>query len=69
MSITIFDDTYISKRLSDYQKTRNQRDVHSSEEHKNSYEIGLDNGFYDGYLQCLKDLGIRQDEQLFRYFN
>ena len=47
MSITIFDDTHISKRLSDYQKTRNQRDVHSSEEHKNSYEIGLDNGFYD----------------------
>ena len=42
MSITIFDDTHISKRLSDYQKTRNQRDVHSSEEHKNSYEIGLD---------------------------
>lgn len=69
MSITIFDDAHINKRLSDYQKTRNQRDIRSSEGYKNGYETGLDNGFYDGYLQCLKDLGIRQDEQIFRYFN
>lgn len=62
MSITIFDDAHINKRLSDYQKIRNQKNIHSSEGHKNGYETGLDNGFYDGYLQCLKDLGIRQDE-------
>lgn len=62
MSITIFDDAHINKRLSDYQKIRNQKNIRSSEGHKNGYETSLDNGFYDGYLQCLKDLGIRQDE-------
>ena len=71
MSITSYNDDYINGRLSNYQETRYRSGVHgvyssdedlrAAEEYDDGYETGRDEGFYDGYLQCLKDLGIRDE--------
>lgn len=64
MSITTYDDDFINKKVEEYQKTSYKSDVHSvydnEEEYDNGFEQGRDEGFFDGYLQCLKDLGIRK---------
>ena len=69
MSITVYDDNFIEARLKEYQKTRyssgvvgvydSEEDLHAAEEYDNGYETGRDEGFFDGYVQCLKDLGVR----------
>ena len=71
MNITTYNDSYINSRLKDYQDGRyrsgvlgvysSDADLQAAEEYENGYETGRDDGFYDGYLQCLKDLGIRQN--------
>lgn len=70
MSITTYDDDFINKKVEQYQNTRyksdahgvydNEEDIRAEEEYDNGYETGRDEGFFDGYLQCLKDLGIRK---------
>ena len=64
-----FDDTFVSKKVKEYSESRyrsgvigvydNEEDLKAAEEYDNGYEIGRDEGFRDGYIQCLKDLGIR----------
>ncbi len=70
MSITTYDDNFINKKVEQYQNTRyksdahgvyeNEEDIRAEEEYDNGFEQGRDEGFFDGYLQCLKDLGIRK---------
>lgn len=71
MSITSYNDDYINSRLSNYQETRyrsgvqgvysSDEELRAAEEYEDGYETGRDEGFFDGYLQCLKDLGIRDE--------
>lgn len=68
-SIKKFDDTFIDNKVSEYSESRyrssvigvyeNEEDLKAAEEYDNGYETGRDEGFRDGYIQCLKDLGIR----------
>lgn len=68
-SIKKFDDTFVSNKVKEYSESRyrsgvigvydNEEDLKAAEEYDNGYEIGRDEGFRDGYIQCLKDLGIR----------
>lgn len=64
MSIITYDDDFINKKVEQYQKTRYKSNAHgvydNEEEYDNGFEQGRDGGFFDGYLQCLKDLGIRE---------
>lgn len=64
-----FDDTFVDSKVKEYSETRyksgvvgvydNEEDLRAAEEYDNGYETGKDEGFRDGYIQCLKDLGIR----------
>lgn len=68
-SIKKFDDAFVDKKVQEYSESRyrsgvigvyeNEEDLKAAEEYDNGYEIGRDEGFRDGYIQCLKDLGIR----------
>lgn len=64
-----FDDTFIDSKVKEYSENRyksgvigvynSEEDLKAAEEYEDGYEIGKDEGFRDGYIQCLKDLGIR----------
>lgn len=64
-----FDDAFVDEKVKEYSETRyksgvigvydSEEDLKAAEEYDNGYEIGRDEGFRDGYIQCLKDLGIR----------
>lgn len=68
-SIKKFDDAFVNNKVKGYSESRyrsgvigvyeNEEDLKAAEEYDNGYEIGRDEGFRDGYIQCLKDLGIR----------
>lgn len=68
-SIKKFDDAFVDNKVKEYSESRyrsdvigvyeNEEDLKAAEEYDNGYEIGRDEGFRDGYIQCLKDLGIR----------
>lgn len=68
-SIKKFDDAFVDEKVKEYSESRyrsvvigvydNEEDLKAAEEYDNGYEIGKDEGFRDGYIQCLKDLGIR----------
>lgn len=68
-SIKKFDDAFVDEKVKEYSESRyrsgvigvydNEEDLKAAEEYDNRYEIGKDEGFRDGYIQCLKDLGIR----------
>lgn len=68
-SIKKFDDAFVDEKVKEYSESRyrsgvigvydNEEDLKAAEEYDNGYEIGKDEGFQDGYIQCLKDLGIR----------
>lgn len=68
-SIKKFDDAFVDEKVKEYSESRyrsgvigvyeNEEDLKAAEEYDNGYENGRDEGFRDGYIQCLKDLGIR----------
>lgn len=68
-SIKRFDDAFVDEKVKEYSESRyrsgaigvydNEEDLKAAEEYDNGYETGRDEGFRDGYIQCLKDLGIR----------
>lgn len=68
-SIKRFDDVFVDEKVKEYSESRyrsgvigvydNEEDLKAAEEYDNGYETGRDEGFRDGYIQCLKDLGIR----------
>lgn len=68
-SIKRFDDVFVDRKVKEYSESRyrsgvigvydNEEDLKAAEEYDNGHETGRDEGFRDGYIQCLKDLGIR----------
>lgn len=68
-SIKKFDDAFVDEKVKEYSESRyrsgvigvydTEEDLKAAEEYDNRYETGRDEGFRDGYIQCLKDLGIR----------
>lgn len=64
-----FDDAFVDSKVKEYSENRyrsgvigvydSEEDLKAAEEYDDGYEIGRDEGFRDGYIQCLKDLGIR----------
>ena len=66
MNITVYDNPYIQTRVDEYHRSHSKNGgelddaISNAEVYSNGYEAGKDIGFFDGYLQCLKDLGIRQ---------
>lgn len=64
-----FDDAFVDEKVKEYSETRyksgvigvydSEEDLKAAEEYDNGYETGRDEGFRDGYIRCLKDLGIR----------
>ncbi len=64
-----FDDAFVDSKVKEYSENRYQsgvigvydseEDLKAAEEYDDGYETGRDEGFRDGYIQCLKDLGIR----------
>lgn len=68
-SIKKFDDAFVDEKVKEYSESRyrsgvigvydTEEDLKAAEEYDNGYETGRDEGFRDGYIQCLKDLGIR----------
>lgn len=68
-SIKKFDDAFVNNKVKEYSESRyrsgvigvyeNEEGLKAAEEYDNGYETGRDEGFRDGYIQCLKDLGIR----------
>lgn len=72
LNIKKFDNTFIDSKVEEYSKNRyksgvigvfdSEEDLKAAEEYDNGYEIGKDEGFRDGYIQCLKDLEIKIEE-------
>lgn len=66
-----FDDAFIDSKVKEYSENRyrsgvigvydDESDLRAAEEYDNGYETGRDEGFRDGYTQCLKDLKIRSE--------
>lgn len=72
LDIKKFDDTFVDSKVKEYSENRyksgvvgvydSEEDLKAAEEYENGYETGKDEGFRDGYIQCLKDLGIKIKE-------
>jgi len=64
-----FDSTFVDSKVKEYSENRyksgvvgvydSEEDLKAAEEYEDGYETGRDEGFRDGYIQCLKDLGIK----------
>lgn len=67
-----FDSTFVDNKVKEYSENRyksgvigvynSEEDLKAAEEYEDGYEIGKDEGFRDGYIQCLRDLGIKIKE-------
>lgn len=67
-----FDSTFVDSKVKEYSENRyksgvvgvfdSEEDLKAAEEYEDGYETGKDEGFRDGYIQCLRDLGIKIKE-------
>ena len=72
LSFKKFDDAFVDEKVKEYSESRyrsgvigvydNEEDLRAAEEYDNGYETGRDEGFRDGYIQCLKDLKIMPED-------
>ena len=72
LDIKKLDNTFVDSKVKEYSENRyksgvvgvydSEEDLKAAEEYEDGYETGRDEGFRDGYVQCLKDLGIEIKE-------
>lgn len=68
MKVTNFNDALIEQKVSEYVANNLQENLEvydddirkaTDDGYYDGYNSGIEEGFRDSYLQCLKDLGIR----------